>query len=156
MSAVEPSCIGWARRRRAGRDPGSASSGGGVPPAGSSWSRAAKPGPIGRNVSLPLARSHWPSPFSPSPEGRLVALPVAGGDVVDDDVARDVVHRRRHRNATRPSADDDPELHLEIEGVRALGPDDRLAVGDDGVGELREEEGPSGTSRPAPSATWSR
>ena len=58
-------------------------------------------GPIGRKVSLPLARSHWPSPFSPSRSAGGVALPVAGADVVDDDVARDVVHRVASRHAAR-------------------------------------------------------
>ena len=41
-----------------------------------------------------------------------------------------------------PSADDDPELDLEIERVRALRPDDRFPIADDGVPELREERRP--------------
>ena len=75
-------------------------------------------------------------------ERRRRALPVAGADVVDDDVAGDVVHRVRRRRRAAPPADDDAELDLEVEGARALGPDDRLAVGDDRVGELGEEQRP--------------
>ena len=75
-------------------------------------------------------------------EGGRDALPVAGADVVDDHVARDVVERVRARDPVRPRADDDAELDLEVEGVGALRPDDRLAVGDDRVGELREQERP--------------
>ena len=75
-------------------------------------------------------------------EGGGVALPVAGADVVDDDVARDVVHRRRLRHAARRPADDDAQLHLEVQGVGAGRADDRLAVADDRVGELREQHRP--------------
>ena len=75
-------------------------------------------------------------------EGRRDALPVAGADVVDDHVARDVVERVRARDPSGPRADDDAELDLEVEGVGALRPDDRLAVADDRVGELREQERP--------------
>ena len=43
----------------------------------------------------------------------------------------------------RPT-DDHAELDLEVERVRALGPDDRFAIGDDRVGELGEEHRPRG------------
>jgi hypothetical protein len=39
-----------------------------------------------------------------------------------------VVERVRARDPVRPRADDDAELDLEVEGVAALRPDDRLAV----------------------------
>ena len=81
-------------------------------------------------------------------EGRRNALPVAGTDVVDDDVARDVVERAGRRDAPRRRPDDDPELDLEVERVGPLRPDDRVAVGDDGIGELREQERARG-ERPA-------
>jgi len=75
-------------------------------------------------------------------EGGFDALPVAGGDVVRDDVAGDVLHRIGGRHASRPLADDDAQFRLEVERVRAGGVDDRLAVGHDGVGELGEEQRP--------------
>src|SRR2546426_713213 len=46
------------------------------------------------------------------------------------------------RASARPSSDDDAELDLQVESVGAFRPNDWLAVGDDGVGELREEERP--------------
>ena len=77
-------------------------------------------------------------------EGCRGALPVASADVVDHDVAGDVVHRVVDGDATCPPADDHAELDLEIQGLRALVPDDRLAVGDDRIGELGEEQGSLG------------
>ena len=75
-------------------------------------------------------------------EGGLHALPVAGADVVDNDVAGHVPERVVTTNAAGDRADDDAELDLEIERMRALRPDDRRPVGDDGIGELGEQQGP--------------
>ncbi len=82
-------------------------------------------------------------------EGLRVALPVPGADVVDDDVARDVVGRLLGRDPPSGPADHDAELHLEVQGTRAFGTDHGLPVADDGVGELGEQHGPVGR-RPAP------
>ena len=101
-------------------------------------------GPIGRNVSEPLARSHWPSPFSPSRKAGGLPCQSRARDVVDDDVAGDVVHRLVLRDAAGGLADDDAQLDLEVERMAALGPDDRLAVADDRVRELREQQRPIG------------
>ena len=54
-----------------------------------------------------------------------VALPVAGADVVDDDIARDVVHRLGLRHAPRRAPDHDAQLDLEVQRAGALRPDDR-------------------------------
>ena len=71
---------------------------------------------------------------------RRGALPVPGTDVVDDDVAGDVVHRVGAGHATGRATDDDAQLDLEVQGVRALRPHDRVTVPDDRVRELREEQ----------------
>jgi hypothetical protein len=66
-----------------------------------------------------------------------------------------VLHRVSARDTARLPADHHAELDLKIERVRALGPDDRLAVGDGRVGELREQERSLG-SRLTAFATCSR
>ena len=97
-SLVEPSCmrcsvpsgvIRQLRRRR--------------PALGSSSSRVTKAGPIGRNVSLALGAQPLAVALLAGLQGRRRALPVAGADVVDDDVAGDVVHGIGHGHATGPS-----------------------------------------------------
>lgn len=108
-------------------------------------------GDLGRRHERRPDRQERVRPLGPEPlavtdlalaEGGLDALPVPGADVVDDDIAGDVAERVRPGHPAGRGADHHPELHLEIEGVAALGTDDRHAVRDHRVGELGEEERP--------------
>ena len=84
------------------------------------------------------------------------ALPVAGADVVHDDVAGDVVQRARARDPPRGRPMTTPSSTSRSSACGALRPDDRLAVADDRVGELREQERARSARGRPPSATCSR
>ena len=96
----------------------------------------------GRNVSEPLARSHWPSPRSPSRSAGLLPCRSRAEMSLADQVAGDVGQRFVGRHAASAPPDDDGELRLEVERVRRRRADHRVAVADDGVGELGEEHRP--------------
>src|SRR2546423_1084738 len=71
----------------------------------------------------------------------LVALNVARGDVVEDDVSGDVVHRLLRTEPLPGLADHDSELELVVELARQLlRVDDRLIRPDDRVDVLEEDD----------------
>ena len=125
-----------------GPAPGSASSGSAGRPAGSTSSAVTKH----RADRQERVRALGPQPLAVAllagRERLPCALPVAGADVVDDHVAGDVGRGILGRDPPGPPPDDDAELDLEVEGVRPLRAHDRLAVADDRVGELGEQERP--------------
>src|SRR6185369_3018212 len=53
-------------------------------------------------------------------------LPIPRGDVVHDDIAADVAKGVCDGHTPRPRRDDNAELDLEVEGMGALRPHDRL------------------------------
>ena len=71
----------------------------------------------------------------------LAPLDVARGDVVEDDVAGDVVHRLLRAEPLAVLADDHRELELVVELLgQVLGIDDRLVRADDRVDVLEEDD----------------
>src|SRR5581483_1127965 len=79
----------------------------------------------------------------------LAALDVARGDVVEDDIAGDVVHRLLRREPLPRLADDDGELELVVQLVRQLlWIDDRLVRPDDRIDVLEEDDPRSDLVRP--------
>ena len=71
----------------------------------------------------------------------LASLDVARGDVVEDDVAGDVVHRLLRAEPLAVLADDHRELELVVELLgEVLGIDDRLVRADDRVDVLEEDD----------------
>ena len=90
-------------------------------------------GPSGQKVSIALQNEKTPP--------HLPALNVAGGDVVEDHVAGDVVHRllRAEVLAVLPITTAELELVVELLG-QVLGVDDRLVRADDRVDVLEEHD----------------
>ena len=130
--------------RRPRRSPGYASCGADRPAVGSISSGVTNTGPTGQERVGALGAQPLAVALLALRQRLRVALPVAGAHVVDDHVARDEAGGLLDGHPATGPADDDAELHLEVEGVRPLGPDDRLAVPDDGVGELGEQHRPVG------------
>ena len=91
-------------------------------------------GPSGQNVSIALQKEK-------TPRAHLAPLDVARGDVVEDDVAGDVVHRLLRAEPLAGLADDHRELELVVELLgQVLRIDDRLVGADDRVDVLEEDD----------------
>ena len=91
-------------------------------------------GPIGQNVSMALRERE-------DAGLHLAALDVAGGDVVEDHVAGDVVLGLVGAEELAALADDDGQLELVVELLgQALGVDDRVVRADDRVDVLEEHD----------------
>jgi hypothetical protein len=70
----------------------------------------------------------------------LLGLQVASREVVADGIAEHVRQRARDRNGAAALPDRDDELHFVVEVLRAGWIRNFAAIGDDGIGGLREEE----------------
>ena len=142
--------------RRPGPSPGSASCGARGRPRGSISSGADEDRPDRQERVRALGAQPLAVALLALAQGRGVALPVAGADVVDDDVAGDVVERVRRatrRRVTLPmtTPSSTSRSSARVPSGRTIGsPSPTIALAN-----LANSIGRSGAARP-PSLAWSR